>query len=1449
MSTPPADRNFWGPLGDLFDLSLTFEEVVMKLIPSGIAVLLLPIFVYRLYNYSILVRCSSLLWAKLGICAAIVACQAAALGFHNHAASDQTATALAAAVLDLVAALSLLAMLYIGHRYSIRSSGVLALYLSFTFGLDIILCRSYFIRAGLDALGGLAVATAVLRLLLLILEERSKVDFFLDKNLQKFAGSEAAVGFFTRSFYIYLNPMFMRGFANELRKADLVKLPPSFSSKLLHEKLHNQWENTKHSSSKNRLFWACFLAFKWDLMLIAVPQLVNIGVLYSQPFLIQRITEVAQLDSMQQGYSVSSGQRGGLQFATLLVYVTLALSKAVTANLTNVLATKMRGSVIAELMDKTHKLHEQDAKASAVLTHMSTDIDNIVKGLPGFIYIPMAILEVAVGVYLLSRYIGSSCFFVLLPVLGTNLFSIWLGMKTGPALAAWNARVQIRIAKTAEVLGQLPGIKMLGLGPIMRDQIQRLRVEEMEVSKPYRHYMALLYATQQFADICTAPIVVGGAFFWRGFDHQVSSTRVFPTLTVVDLIQRPTIQALSAYSNITSMLACFQRVQSFMLLPECHDSRATEAPSALSEPASSNQSSPQIQGESKSLDKVILFSNASIGPVELEEPLLTGIDFSLLRGSISGVLAPTGSGKSTLLKSLLGETKNKTGSVYTSQVNIAYCGADVWLRDASIRDNIVGCLEHDPVRYRQAIEACQLEDDIQRLPGGDDYVVGPNGFNLSGGQKQRLSLARSVFAQCEITIIDDGFSSLDRKTATSILSSLCGPEGLLRKRNSTVLICTYLPEVVDMIDHLITITEDGRVVVEDPRANRDHSLLIAASLDSEKQNAVQNFDEERRVLRNQLLAVKPAEGVSAEELYRRQRGSWRLYLVYIDSVGRGKAFLLAIISLLLAVSEFLPTIYLRIWTEVAPRSGIWYVGFIALSFLACALVFLVTFVLYMVFAMKGAVELHGQMLDVIMRSTIGYLTSTKTGNILNRFSQDCDLLGRVLPGMSFRAFYMVCSTVVMVGVILSSATFMTISLPAIALAVYFIQRFYLRTSRQMRHLDLEEKSPLYTFFVDTAAGMLYLRSFGWRLKNMATGYRLLDNSQQPYYLMLYIQQWLSFNLGLLTALVAFLMVTIALWTHSGVNGSSVGLSFLSIINFQRILMQLLEAWTGAETSVAAMVRLEQLKNDTPQEYLPGKPGQVPEDWVPQGDLDFSKVSSRYKLEKGASPVLQDLSLALKAGSKAGVVGRIGSGKSSLLLTLLGFLYYDGTVKIDGVAIQNMDPDFLRSRVISITQDSVQLNETVRKNLLPFTINDDAKKPANEKTSGQQQATDAMLVSILESLNLWTHLADKGGLDAMLQDTGYSKGELQLFSIARALVRRRETGSRLVLIDEATSNLDALRDETTQKVLQEAFEDCTVLTIAHREETIQRVDFKIALENGKMADGGASQRPSEQTPAA
>lgn len=1336
--------------------------------------------------------------------------------------------------LELVATINVAIMVYVGHKHSVRSSSALALYLLSTFAVDIAKSRSFFLRSGLDTLGGIAVATACLRLCLVSLEEISKRSLIVDDELRELTGQESASGFFSRTFLLFLNPIFMTGFYETVRRGHMDKLGQELSSKNLHSQLNEQWNCESIARSRFRLLRACFWTWKWDILLLLWPRLLNIVLSFVQPFLIQQVIRIAELDDRGEGHLVSPGERGGSQAGTLLLYVILTLSRTSTAHRTNRFITKIRGGVVAQLMEKTHHLSERDAKKAAVLTHMSTDIEELVGGLTSFIDIPLTVFEVAFGVFLLSRFIGSSCFFVLLPVLGTNLCSYLLSRITGPAAAKWNKSIENRVTRTAEVVKQLPAIKMLGLGPTMRDQIHKLRIEEMETSKPFRFLMALVNMLQQFADVGTPVVVIAAAFFWRGFGGTMTASQVFPTLAVVSLIQAPTARALSAYTDVASMTACFGRIQKYLLLEERKDSRVKWDPSAsLQEyelhPTHYGSEVMRPRQPTHSPGGIIQFANASIRSVEMEETLLSEITVAFGRGSVSGVVGPTGCGKSTFFQSILGETKNDNGYVYTDKVNIAYCGPNVWLKDVSIRENIIGCLEFDAERYADAIETCQLGDDLARLPGGDAYVVGPNGLMLSGGQRQRVSLARAVFACCDITIIDDSFSSLDRTTAINVLFEICGPESALRRAGSTVLLSTYLPEILDIVDAMITIDEEGLVTLDQAGHYSPARLKkIQGYLSSARPGVSEETEAKEKALISRSWPTDPNGPVKSDDDPRKRKGNLGLYLVFIDSIGRLKCFGISLLALLLALSELIPEIYLRIWTDVGPNQGFYFIGYSLSAAFACFLVALTYWLLYTFLAVRAAIALHEQILDVTMRATIGYLTSTKTGNLLNRFSQDANLIARILPYYLFRTLYIFFATLITVGIILSSATYMTAALPAIVVAVVLTQGFYLRTSRQIRHLDLEEKAPLYTFFTETADGLIHIQAFGWREQNLANGYRLLDNSQQPYYLMLCIQQWLGLVLGLISACVAFTLVSIVVWAKHGTSGSAVGLSFLSVMNFQRLVTYLLEAWIGSETSVAALARLESFKKDTPQERGPAEPIELPRDWPFSGAVDFTGVSSRYRPADDVPPIVRDFTVAIDAQDKVGIIGRTGSGKSSVLLTLLGFMSYSGTVEIDDVDISRIHPDVLRSHIITITQDPVQFSDTVRKNLLPFTISDGEIGDVEKRAERDSQLTD-----VLTALGLWDQLAQKGGLDAMLPDVGYSKGEMQLFAIARAIIRRQETGSNLVLIDEATSNLDALRESDAQQALNTEFRDCTIITVAHRQETIEGVDFMIVMNDGRM----------------
>lgn len=605
--------------------------------------------------------------------------------------------------------------------------------------------------------------------------------------------------------------------------------------------------------------------------------------------------------------------------------------------------------------------------------------------------------------------------------------------------------------------------------------------------------------------------------------------------------------------------------------------------------------------------------NASIGFAGVEEALLSGINFVLSRGSVSGIVGATGCGKTTFLRSILGAAKTFGGFVYVDRTAIAYCGSTVWLRDVSIRENIVGYLPFDPVRYEIAIQSCQLVDDFARLPKGDEYIVGPGGLNLSGGQRQRVSLARAVFSRCKITIIDDALNSLDGTTAVAVLQALCGVDGVLRRSGSTVLLSTYLPEVLNVVDQVITLNNQGQVSLDRSSFRSPGQYQTLANVLVSAMPVIRDGAENK-----EKAAIRRLQSLDIKKVYPqasydgKHDNDWRMYVVFIESIGKFKFLWLLVLGALLPLSEFLPEFHIRDWTDYAPNDASWLTHYYLLIGLACALVTVSYWLLYNYFAFRAAIKLHEEILDTTMRATLGFLTTTKTADILTMFDEDARNCARMLPYHFFRTLYQGFSTCMAVAIVISVSRYMSVGLPIILLALYFIQRFYLRTSRQLQEAYVQEKAPLFTFFSETASGVSYIRAFGWQERNIKRGHDLLDISQRSFYLDCCAPQGLGFVVSLLAAGLALLLVSVVIWIPEDTSGSVVGMSLLNLFTIQSIFQFFILAWTGSEMSVAVLKKMERFKRTTPQEPIRPPPEDLPEGWPLAGDVELSNVSARYR---------------------------------------------------------------------------------------------------------------------------------------------------------------------------------------------------------------------------------------------
>ncbi|KAM3563216.1 hypothetical protein MY1884_001366 [Beauveria asiatica] len=317
--------------------------------------------------------------------------------------------------------------------------------------------------------------------------------------------------------------------------------------------------------------------------------------------------------------------------------------------------------------------------------------------------------------------------------------------------------------------------------------------------------------------------------------------------------------------------------------------------------------------------------------------------------------------------------------------------------------------------------------------------------------------------------------------------------------------------------------------------------------------------------------------------------------------------------------------------------------------------------------------------------------------------------------------------------------------------------------------------------------------------------------------------------------MAIFLTVLSLYIKHGRSANSAGVSFLSIVVIGSTLNQLVIQWTISEMAMGALSRVRSFVTETPTETEKDTCS-LPKDWPSRGEVLLENVSARYRNETDEPYVVKNVSLTINPGQKFGITGRTGSGKSSLMYSLLGFLDFKGSIKIDGVDIRTAPRDELRARIVTISQDQVELDGTVRENLLPFDTRwDDEAVTPDEEDKAEAALKDRIARETMVRLRIWDKVESKGGLTSMLEDVGYSHGEMQLLCIARAVVRRRLTGSNLLLVDEATGGVDRWRDQIVREMMKEYFRGCTIIVVAHREESIadSNVNVTVEMANGEM----------------
>ncbi|KAI3537978.1 ABC transporter [Colletotrichum filicis] len=1269
----------------------------------------------------------------------------------------------------------------------------------------------------------LLTVQVILKVLLLAAESVSK-PVILAIPARRVSREETS-GIFGKSFATWVNPLLRLGWKRNLLAEDLDPLDGDLDGEAVLERLSSAWKNVDQDKN-HALVIAVLKAFRAELLFIHIPRIGMVVFGLAQPLLVQATIGYIQNHNDEP---ITYGQTLVTAFA--ITYLGLAISTRWSGQLTHRLITRIRGALIAIIYQNMLTLRAETGNSQAAVALMSTEVERITVASQWCVAIVPNLIQLGFAMWIMSEQLGAVS---VAPII-VALLSVSAGIRTGqlipPRQRRWMQAIQKRVGITTEVIGSIKGVKMSGLTSTVQDQIQGLRDFELDESKRFRRVQILNVLIGQFPSIMTPSITFAafGIISKLSGGQPLNVVQAFTSLSLLGILINPVSELVMIPNNLGAAIGCIDRIQEYLVKEKRVDYRlfkSNTSPDTAAQGSNGNSEPSQTDSEVRPLIKV---SNGSFG-WHKDQAILKSLNLEIRRGSLTIVVGPVGSGKSTLLKSLVGETYRTSGSVeYASSTDVAYCDQDPWILNQSIKENIIGSVAtHDTTDfYSTVIRACQLEEDLNLLPQGDETIVGSSGSALSGGQKHRIALARAVYSGKQIIIMDDILKGLDSKTASKCFSALFGTDGILRGEGRAVIFATHNASWLRAADNIISLSSDGIIsemgLYEDLYKTGGYVSTLKVTQKSDHDNSdseeAETEIQEHANKKDKAAAVrKPDDSL---KIKTRGAANTSSLLYYIKSMGITPFGLFVVMVVFQTICRIMQRLWVKFWVAANEKGGqdnlgLWvgvYILWGTLTEMALAIECYYFLVIIVPHSAKG---LHFSVLKAALSAPLSFFIKTDTGIIINRFSQDMNLVDLPLPLAFMLTFDNLTLAIADITLTTLATPTLSLSIPILILLLYLLQRVYLQTSRQIRLLDLETKSPLFSHFIASATGLITIRALGphWTSRVQSQNLQRLDLSQRAFYAMGSLQKWLLLVLNLVVAALAVLLVASAVVLRDRIDAGLLGVALVSVMTFGQLLTLLLNYWAQLETSLGAVARIREFEAETPSEENEDhdEDPAVKEEWPSRGRIDMRDVSAAYDDHQ----VLSDVNLTIEPGEKVAICGRTGSGKSTLLALLLRLHEPStGVIEVDGVDIRSVPVTRLRETLVALPQDPLFLPGTVRLNLDPFNSCKD----------------DADIWITLEKTGLKALFEDKGGLEADLNTDWLSAGQKQLFCMTRAILR----DSRVLLLDEATSSLDQATEQIVQDLIGSEFQGWTIIVIAHRLRAVVDFDKVVTLPDRKVVE--------------
>ncbi|KAJ7126233.1 P-loop containing nucleoside triphosphate hydrolase protein [Mycena epipterygia] len=1071
----------------------------------------------------------------------------------------------------------------------------------------------------------------------------------------------------------------------------------------------------------------------------------------------------------------------------------------------------------------------------SLIVHRTTDVDRVSEFAWHLFTLVDSPIEILVGSIFLYKLLGVSCLF------GLAVTCLFLPLNHFAGKIVVGAQDNLmkardeRVALMNEILGGIRMLKFMAWERSFEARVIKVREKELK-------FQRLNYTIEVLWNAIWngSPMLVTLVSFWH---YAVVRKEILtPSTAFTSVIFNEMKFALNAlpetFINLLQSIVSLRRIEKYLGTAEVSAVLPLEQQSQTIALQSCTVTWPQ--------DRAASSTAPSAASTPRHKFILVDLTLQFPPGELSLICGKLGSGKTLLLLALLGEADLLTGQMlcprsppnslasftdvlaskedWVVEGMCAYVPQAAWLRNASIKDNILFSLPYDEERYKLTLEVCALVSDLEILEDGDEAEIGERGVNLSGGQKARVSLARAVYSRASILLLDDVLSAVDAHTAHHLYHSCL--RGELMKDRTVILVSHHVQLCAPGAAYIVAL-DNGRVQFSGNREAFQSSGVMKGLV----QSTTADEEEQTEVVIEALPAAQPqaesddSESTAAlspvsnkqeksaprklieEEARAIGRVAWDVWVTYIKACGGVWYWALFVaIFVVAALGPVLENGWISYWSRGDTSKGpVYYITIYAMVRLI--LTTLRWLVLY-TGSIHASTVLYKRLLEAVLFANIRFHDTVSRGRVLNRFGKDFEGIDSSLSDNFGR------STVYFISSITTILTISFVGGVPFVIASLITGIFYYNDMRRLGTFQ-HTRSPLYSMYSETIAGVAILRAFGASSKFLRDMLRCVDTNSNPYYWLWGVNRWLSIRFNILSSVIMGAIALVAVLNGS-ISASLAGFALAFANTITGDLLFLVRRFVGLEQSMVALERVKEyseLKREAP-EFMEPRP---PATWPSTGAIRCEDLVIRYAVN-----------YIPNAFFPFSLENRTGSGKSTLALSFFRFVEpTEGKIVVDGLDIAQVGLTDLRSRLTIIPQDPTILSGSLRSTLDVFEEYEDAEifeslRRVHLIPSDDTPEEDANVVNANMFRNLDSSVSEGG--------ENFSTGEKQLLCMARAILKR----SKILVMDESCS-VDYATDELISKTIRREFAESTILTIAHRLRTVIDYDRVMLLDQGRIAE--------------